>query len=464
MFLLIIALIVSLDVTANRYFLDDFYYKYKKESVLNLVEQIDENMVNISNPDFLSEIERECNIQNLSLVILNSKGSPFISFFSKENEETLLNSINYYIETNEQETKTIKKIDPLLRINYMEVYGRFSNGYVYIIKTPIDAVKDSAAIATIFLLYLILIILPFILFVIFISIEKITDPLTKLTENSTKIAKLDFSAKYEPSGSAEIQKLGENFNFMAEQLKKTINQLETANKSLKSDLKQKEETEKMRREFLSSVSHELKTPIAIISGYAETLKDCISDPEDVEFFADTIYEETQKLSLMVKEILDINKMEYTETEMTKTQGDLNKLLKNILNPLKKVINEREITLINKIPRETFVLSDEITLSRILSNYITNAIDHTPNKGKIVIAYLPYKNKHKISVCNTGSHIDEKDLPHIWEKFYKIDKSRNREFGGTGLGLAIVKASAGSLKEEVGVNNLSNGVEFFVSIT
>lgn len=462
-FLILILTITSVDILCNRYLLDDYYLNNKETILLNTANKINKNSQNLQDIDFLNEIEKDCRIHNLSLLVATDQESPFIYFYNKEDAETIMKRLQIHKQEDNLKEPAISIVkNTSLNINYLEACGKLDNGYYYLIKTPIDSIKETAALSTVFLLYVLIFLLPFSIMIIIVMVDRITQPLTKLTTVSKKISNLDFSEQCSLEGSTEIIELGKNFNKMSNDLESTIGQLKTANVKLQQDLDKKEQIEEMRKEFLSSVSHELKTPIAIISGYAESLKDSVDDPEDIEFFADTIYEETQKLSKMVKDILEINKLESQPNNANITNINLFNLITQITTPMQKVIEEKNITFNIKVPEKTKVWTDANLLAPILSNYITNAIDHVNDNGSINIFITKYKDKAKISVYNSGNQIEDEHIERIWDKFYKADKSRHREFGGTGLGLSIVKSYAKLLNQEYGVENKFNGVEFYIT--
>lgn len=463
-FLILILSISGIDIICNHYFLGDFYLNNKKNTILQVANNIEKNTNNINNTHFLNLLERECNVSNLSLLVVNKDMQPLIYFYNREKEEDIEKQLKMFIADRTKDNHVVSEVeDDILNINYLQVCGRFSNGCYYIINTPLESINESVSLSTIFLLYVLIILLPVSICLILFLVTRITDPLTKLTIVSKKIANLDFSETCEETGSSEIVELANNFNKMSKELEKNIGKLKTANIKLKEDLERKEEIEEMRKDFLSSVSHELKTPIAIISGYSESLKDGIDDKEEVAFFADTIYEETGKLSKMVKQILQINKIEYMNSDINITKINLKELINIIILPMNKVIEEKNIILVNNISSDIFVWSDEVLLSQIISNYITNAIDYVNTNGIIRIDIISEKEKTKLTIFNTGSYIEENVIDKIWDKFYKIDKSRNRNFGGTGLGLSIVKTYANKLKQEYGVKNVNGGVEFYITI-
>lgn len=458
-FLIIILTITSIDIICNRYLLDDYYLNNKEHIITIEAEKINDNIDKIKDLNFLNDLERDCNIQNLSILIVDENYNQQLNFYTREDSDRQIERLK---ENKGIDKKTQIIENKSLNVNYLEIVGVFDNGYYYMIRTPIDSIKDTASLSTIFLIYILIFLLPVSIVILLIITDRITSPLTKLTIASRKISDLDFSEKCVPSGSSEVIELSKNFNKMSVQLEQTIGELKTANTQLKEELGKKEKIEEMRKELMSSISHELKTPIAIISGYSESLKESIEDPEDIAFYADTIYDETQKLSKMVKQILDLNKLEYATNKIKIKNINLNNIINEIIQPMQKVISDKNILFKNNISNNITVWTDKVMFTHILQNYITNAIDHTPKDGTIEINISLIDNKYKISIFNSGSHIEEQYINRIWDKFFKTDKSRNREFGGTGLGLAIVKSYAKTLNQEYGVENKKNGVEFYIT--
>ena len=199
---------------------------------------------------------------------------------------------------------------------YLEMFGTLSNDDWFLLRSPLESIRDSAALANKFLAYVGTVTLVFgALFVWFFS-KKITDPILELAVLSKRMANLDFDAKYTGGGKDEIGILGESFNTMSQKLERTVSELKSANHQLQKDIEQKEKIELMRTEFLGNVSHELKTPIALIQGYAEGLKEGIDeDPESREFYCDVIIDESNKMNQMVKNLLTLNQLEFGSEEL-----------------------------------------------------------------------------------------------------------------------------------------------------
>ena len=273
------------------------------------------------------------------------------------------------------------------------------------------------------------------------------------------MADLDFDAKYTSGGSNEIGELGENFNRMSEKLESTISELKKANNSLQKDIEQKDKLEKMRNEFLGNVSHELKTPIALIQGYAEGLKEGVNeDAESREFYCDVIMDESNKMNRMVKNLLSLDHIESGQNNINIERFNLTELINEICKANELRLDQKNIVCVSKCQNDIYVWYDKLQIEEVFTNFYTNAINHST--GKIKISLKKADGKAKLEVYNSGNKIPENDLTRIWEKFYKVDKARTREYGGNGLGLSIVKAILDNYDVEYGVYNVDDGVVFW----
>ena len=300
--------------------------------------------------------------------------------------------------------------------------------------------------------------------IIMVVTRRITRPISELTDLSKKMSDLDFEAKYESKVGNEIDVLGDNFNRMSSQLETTISELKSANNELQRDIEDKIKIDKMRKEFLDNVSHELKTPIALIQGYAEGLKENISDdPESREFYCDVIMDEASKMNKLVKNLLTLNQLESGKDAVVMERFDIVSLIRGVLQTMNIMIGQKEANVIFEAEKPVYVWADEFKIEEVVTNYVSNALNHLDGEKEIEIKLQDEDNRVKISVFNTGTPIPEADVPNLWNKFYKVDKARTREYGGSGIGLSIVKAIMESMNQEYGVQNFDNGVEFWFTL-
>lgn len=289
-------------------------------------------------------------------------------------------------------------------------------------------------------------------------------PIHQMAVVAKRMAQLDFDAKVESRSKDEIGELGASINSMSKELEATISELKTANAKLQRDIDEKIQIDEMRKEFLSHVSHELKTPIALIQGYAEGLKENISDdPESKDFYCEVIIDEADRMNNLVKKLLTLNELEFGQDKINFERFNIVELMANINTSSEILLQQKEINLKFLFDAPIYVWGDEFMIEEVYRNYLSNAIHHAAEKSEILIQ-AEQKNKHlRISVFNQGEHIPEEELDKIWIKFYKVDKARTREYGGSGVGLSIVAATMKLHGRDYGAYNVSNGVVFYFDL-
>lgn len=485
-FIGLIVLIVGMVLILNSTFLEDYYVSDKIDYMIEMYESIDEAIreERLSSEEFQEELWRMSERTNISVTVVNENGQTLI--YTEKEQNGPLQLFGYLIGKNQGEMLEATENYTIYKVNArvgggqnLEMYGRLSGNAFFLMQSPIESITDSVSLSNRFLLYVgITSIILGTMFVWFFA-NRITKPIRELTELSQRMATLDFDAKYEGGGNGEIEVLGENFNTMSRQLETTITELKSANQRLQKDIEQKEKIEDMRSEFLGNVSHELKTPIALIQGYAEGLKEGISDdPESREFYCDVIIDEANKMNQMVKNLLTLNQLEFGADKLEVVRFDVVKLIRGVVASCEILIQQAEASLDFVICRmsddgtETielmsenpvYVWADEFKTEQVMRNYLTNAIHHVAGEKKIEIRVIQKKDTVCISVFNTGTPIPEEDLSKIWDKFYKVDKAHTRAYGGNGIGLSIVKAIMESFHQDYGVMNFDNGVKFFFEL-
>ena len=293
-----------------------------------------------------------------------------------------------------------------------------------------------------------------------------TKPIRRMTELSTKMAQLDFEAKYKDTknSASEVSELGEHMNELSRTLEQTISDLKIANNELKRDIQKKEEIDDMRKEFLSNVSHELKTPLALISGYAEGLREAVNDDEESRnFYCDVIMDETDKMNRMVMKLLSLNKLELGNDVVEMGRFDLTEVISGVIASSALLAQKNNVTLQFDYDKPVYVSGDMFKIEEVVTNYISNAINHCIRDGIITVKYIMTDKLVRVSVFNPGEVIPKESLDKIWTKFYKVDKARTREYGGSGIGLSIVKAIMESHHRAYGVENHDDGVEFWFEL-
>lgn len=426
----------------------------------------------ILNSDAITALSQSCEKRGVSVYSISKDGNRVFAFggvnllyyrlyqmvWGKEgslNKETLEMTDDYIMQivTDREETEEHR---------YLELYGTMEDGTIFfLMRVAIESVDESVSISNRFYGYVSSVSMLFCLVLLLIISNRFTKPILKLAKISQEMTALNFDAKYHGNSKDEIGILGNSMNELSETLEKTISELKTANLELQSDIKRKEEIEKMRTEFLSNVSHELKTPIALIQGYAEGLKDCVNDDEESrDYYCDVIIDESVKMNRMVKKLLTLNQIESGTTAPDIQRFSITDLVNGVLNSVNIMLKQKEITVYFDAARDYEVWADEYELEEVVTNYISNAINHCEGKKEIRVWLEDKGDNLRVNVFNTGQPIPEEDLPHIWDKFYKVDKARTREYGGNGIGLSIVKAIMDSLNQRYGVYNERDGVTFW----
>lgn len=451
------------------------YYMHNKKEVLM------ENYQTISNASAQNELESDefavtfdnlCSNGNIMALILQQDGKVLRSSVNDldalrtEFWDVLLHGDKMEVLYSNKQYQLLKKTDTRLDSEYLVLVGVLENGDMVLMRTAVESIRESAAISNRFLLFAGAAAIVASILVAFFTTRHITKPLQQLTDISKRMVDLDFNAKYESdqSNSYEVEELGNHINRLSENLERTISELKTANVELQDDIEKKIQIDEMRKEFLSNVSHELKTPLALIQGYAEGLQECINDDaESREFYCDVIIDEADKMNRMVKKLLTLNQLEFGNDQVIMERFDMTELIRGVANSTRILMEQKGIRLELENSEEARVWGDEFKVEEVITNYMSNAINHADGEKLIRVFYTRSEDKLRVSVFNTGQPIPEEDIEKIWVKFYKVDKARTREYGGSGIGLSIVKAIMDSFHQRCGVINHEDGVEFWMEL-
>ena len=451
------------------------YYMHNKKEVLM------ENYQTISNASAQNELESDefavtfdnlCSNGNIMALILQQDGKVLRSSVNDldalrtEFWDVLLHGDKMEVLYSNKQYQLLKKTDSRLDSEYLVLVGVLENGDMVLMRTAVESIRESAAISNRFLLFAGAAAIVASILVAFFTTRHITKPLQQLTDISKRMVDLDFNAKYESdqSNSYEVEELGNHINRLSENLERTISELKTANVELQDDIEKKIQIDEMRKEFLSNVSHELKTPLALIQGYAEGLQECINDDaESREFYCEVIIDEADKMNRMVKKLLTLNQLEFGNDQVIMERFDMTELIRGVANSTRILMEQKGIRLELENSEEAWVWGDEFKVEEVITNYMSNAINHADGEKLIRVFYTRSEDKLRVSVFNTGQPIPEEDIEKIWVKFYKVDKARTREYGGSGIGLSIVKAIMDSFHQRCGVINHEDGVEFWMEL-
>lgn len=461
----------------NSMFLEKYYIHNKKQVLQRAYDRMSEAVENgdIKNSDFDVELEKICGIYNIDVLVIDADSRTVKTSARVEVVENLAQQLWDHVFLGVQSSDKIleqndshviqKSMDKRSNTNYLEMWGMMDNGYWYLIRSPLEGIKDSAKIANRFLAYVgIFAVAAGGIITLFVT-KRVTRPILQLAKISEGMKNLDFEVKYKGQEQNEIGVLGQHINELSDTLEHTISELKTANNELTNDIEKKEKIDSMRREFLSNVSHELKTPIALIMGYAEGLKvDINEDPESRDFYCDVIMDEANKMNIMVKKLLTLNQLEFGNDTVVMERFDIVELIHNYIQSAEILIKQNEVQVIFEETKPTYVWGDEFKTEEVFMNYFSNALNHAAFNKQIIIRIGHSEDKVRISVFNSGERIPDEAIPRLWDKFYKVDKARTREYGGSGVGLSIVKAIMDSMHQAYGVQNMESGVEFWFELS
>lgn len=452
------------------------FYQYHKERVLLTAYDGIKQAASYGDLDseaFSKAIDKYSSIYNVSILIFDAENQNVRS--NVKDAGRLANDLLRNILTGTDEVNTVYQKDNIeihlakderLNLDYLELWGNLDSSNFVIMRCNIQSISEATRFSNHILIMVGLVICLVGIFLVWIASGKLTMPINELVKISEKMTRLDFSEKYQPSESYdEIDILGNHINILSENLEKTILELKAANMELKRDIDRKTEIDEMRKEFVSNVSHELKTPIALIQGYAEGLKDCVNDDEESkEFYCDVIIDEASKMNRLVRNLLNLNELECGYSSVDIEHFDIIELIYNCVSSYDILIKGNNIKM--ELPSKDlhmFVWADEFMVENIINNYVSNAIHYAKGEKVIRISFEKIGSILRIGVFNTGDNIPDNVIDNVWTKFYKADKARTREYGGSGIGLSIVKASMDALGHDYGVDNKENGVLFWFEL-
>lgn len=475
-FIAVMAGTIVLCWIVNNCFLEDYYISNKTKAIIEAYKRVNEVNLSgdITSETFEIELRKTCDMYNISVLVIDAQSNTIQS--STPDTDRLMRrlydnyfspqkNIKYLLENDKYSIAMC--MDRATYTEYLEMWGVLDNANLFLIRSPLESIRDSVSIANKFLAYVGMAATVISAVLIWLLTTKITKPIMQLKDISEKMTHLDFDSKYVSQGKNEVDLLGEYINELSSTLEKTISELKTANNELQRDIEKKEQIDEMRKEFLANVSHELKTPIALIQGYAEGLMEGISDDaESREFYCEVIMDEANKMNIMVRKLLDLNQLEFGNDVVTMERFDVSALIKNFVQSADILISQNQVDVRMDIVSPIYVWADEFKTEEVIRNFFSNAMNHV--KGDKIIdikcqRIVDGDNKVRVSVFNTGDPIPEESVVHIWEKFYKVDKARTREYGGSGVGLSIVKAIMESMNQKYGVTNYTNGVEFWFEL-
>lgn len=406
--------------------------------------------------DFKNEETDSVKINIIKSIIKEWTADPKNLFDIQDRNKT----VTYVFNDKVYNIKNVVSVNPIM-VNNIPAKVMF-------VMKPLQPVDEAVAVLKDFYVYIYIIALILIFILSFIYSNMISKPLINLNNTASKMAELDFSEKCDDARGDEIGNLARTLNFLSDNLYKTMNSLKESNKKLKKDIEKEKQLEKMRKEFVAAASHELKTPISIIEGYAEGIQDGIAGEDEIDEYLDVIIDESQKMGRLVSDMLELSSLDSGKFKMNKKEFLLSDLIYEVVKRIKltrikddKGENSKKVNI--DVLGKLNVFGDKGTIEEVITNFLTNAVRHTKEGGNIYVRAFEKENHVLVEIENEGDTIPNEHIDRIWERFYKIDKSRKRDYGGTGLGLSIVKEILELHNSEYGVENTDKGVKFYFTI-
>lgn len=395
--------------------LDYFYESSVKKDINNVIDEIKENYNNDDYQDYFNKLSFK---NNMCIEIYDGLSTTYSSISCYKEAAKLTIEKRDVILGNTEE-KGFEFIDKKMN-NKILMYGiKLENdkfAFVQVRLSPVSStvgiIKEQLVIVSVAAGLLSIII------AIFIS-RKISKPIEKINENAKKIVNGEYDLTFDEET--------------------TINEIKELNETLKITSEELSKTESLRREFMSNVSHDLKTPLTMIKAYAEMVRDLTyKDKKKREANLNVIIEESDRLNLLVNDILDLSKYQSKTIELDYQEFSIHSLIKEILNRYNIYIEKDGFKINYKNKKDYKVYADKKRIEQVIYNLLNNAINYSGDDKKIDIVLEEKDNKIKIEITNTGNGIKEDEIPLIWDKYYKIDKTYSRVQVGTGIGLSIVK--------------------------
>ena len=361
---LVILLIIIFLILVNNFVLGRFYLYSKRQTLKSVYRTVNDYYNNDKSENFEEKLEQIAIQNNFDILIRNNENvniytsnKDFYSTFGQMNEMTSRFNIGVGELIEQSDNFVIKKIkDSKNGITYILLSSTLDNGYLLYIRIPISSIQESVKISNNFL-YLMagFAILIAAVIVSYVS-RKFTDPILELNDIAKKMSNLDFSHKYRIKDvDDEINNLGRSINVMSDKLERTINQLRNSNIELEKDIEEKSKIDEMRKSFISDVSHELKTPIALIQGYSEGLLENVNtDEESRKFYAEVILDETNKMDKLVKQLLELMKLEYGKRQFNDKKFNIVEVEKEVVRKSKVMLEEKKVK-IELLKKGTFKL-------------------------------------------------------------------------------------------------------------
>lgn len=435
--LALVSLVIVGGIYINNNYLEDFYSDRRIAQIKEVRELISEEVP--------TEEELDTYAQKYNITI------------------NMMNKINprrierYELDENNEGNRVIKHRG----MQHLEYYKLLPTGQFITLRISMDSIQSTVGIVNEFYIYEGIAILIGSLFFIYIFSLHITRPIIALNSIIGRMVNMDFSYRANIKSGDELEELGDNINFLSSELEKNIGQLKLSNMKLKDEVEKRRKIDELRKEFIASVTHEIKTPVTVINTHAEMLLyDLIENKEEGKEYLKIIISEGNNISTLLSELIKLIKLEEKIVDIKIEKLDLFDLLREESSKYKIDLADKGVSLILNLEENLMALGDEFKIRQVVNNLLSNGVSYVENNGELRINLETVGNEARVEIINTGSSIPEDKLENIWKAFYRVEKSRNKKYGGTGLGLTIVNGILERHGSKFGVENVSDGVKFW----
>lgn len=354
-----------------------------------------------------------------------------------------LTFINTFIESGKAEDQVIIKTNRFKNNTILKGIKLNDNLFVFL-NAPIQPLDTSLTLIKSQYIYIVFAMLVIAILISSLISKILTDPIVKISDSANKLAKGDFDVSFETNSNIkEIKNLSETLDRAKNELSKT---------------------DSLRKDLMANVGHDLKTPLTMIKAYAEMTRDINQTKKKKQENMDIIIEETDRLTLLVNDILNLSKLQSEIYDLKLEKFDINELIKSIIKRYKILIKDENYNFIYENDKPVIVTADKTRIEQVIYNLINNAVNYTGDDKKVYINLIEEKKAVRVEIIDTGKGIDEKDIKYIWNKYYHNELKHKRNAYGTGLGLSIVKTILDTHGYKYGVNSSKgNGTMFYFEI-
>ena len=420
-------------------FINNYYEYSKTNQIKNVTDEILQNYDD--DVEYLNKLSYE---ENICIEVVKNR---ITIYSSNDSIRGCISSSGKYkndFYENDLEEQTYKLINPLLNTKSLIYAKKYNEDITIFVNASLEPLNNTIGILSNQLIIVSIIVVILSLIIGYFISKSISKPIVKMNEKAKKLANGNYDFTFDNNSNIyEIDELANTLNYAKKELA---------------------ETDELRRDLLANVSHDLKTPLTMIKGYAEMIRDLNSDNiEKRNANLNVIIEESERLNILVNDLLTLSKIQANKDVLEKEDFDIVELINNIIKRYSIYKDTEGYIFEVNTPDKVIVNADKKKIEQVIYNLINNAINYTGDDNKVIINVLIDKNI-RVEIKDTGKGIKKEDLPHIWDKYYHSKKKHKRNVIGTGIGLSIVKTILESHNFKYGVESKRNkGTTFYFEI-